>query len=290
MTNKHEVSQNYYHKFDRSVSFLCWAYNEEALIHDFLEKATKLLDASIDDYEIILIEDGSTDRTCEIAESFRRKNKRLKIIQNGRNLNVGISSRRAIELASKDYLFWQTVDWSYDIANLRLFLEYLKEWDMVQGVRRRPVEVKVRWLKPLVALMSIFGFKHVTTRSDTIPKAIVSVINYILIRILFRVPLSDFQNITFYPTKWIQSIQLEAKSSFANPEGLIKSYWAGMNIKEVPIHFIPRKEGVAKGTGIKAIITSVQDIFKLWFQWVVLGKRGRIQKGRICRVGVNDSF
>jgi len=290
MTDTHEISQNSYHKFDRSVSFLCWAYNEEALIEDFLEKATKLLDASIDDYEIILIEDGSTDRTYEIAESFRRKNNRLKIFQNGRNLNVGISSRRAIELASKEYLFWQTVDWSYDIINLRLFLEYLKEWDMVQGVRRRPVEVKVRWLKPIVALMTIFGFKHVTTRSDTIPKAIISVINYILIRLLFRVPLSDFQNITFYPTQWVQSIQLEAKSSFANPEGLIKSYWAGMNIKEVPIHFIPRKDGVAKGTGIRAITASVQDIFLLWFQWVVLGKRGQIQKGKICRVGAIDSI
>jgi len=290
MADTQAISQNSYQKFNRSVSFLCWAYNEEALIEDFLKKATKLLDASIDDYEIILIEDGSTDRTYEIAESFRVKNNKIKIFQNGTNLNVGISSRRAIELASKDYLFWQTVDWSYDIINLRLFLEYLKEWDMVQGVRRRPVEVKARWLKPIVALMSIFGFKHVTTRSDTIPKALVSVINYILIRILFRVPLSDFQNITFYPTKWIQSIQLEAKSSFANPEGLIKSYWAGMNIKEVPIHFIPRKEGVAKGTGIKAIITSVQDIFYLWFQWVVLGKRGRIQKGRISRVGANDTF
>ena len=290
MADTQAISQNYCQKFDKSVSFLCWAYNEEALIEDFLEKATKLLDASIDDYEIILIEDGSTDRTYEIAESFRVKNNRLKIFQNGTNLNVGISSRRAIELASKDYLFWQTVDWSYDITNLRLILEYLKEWDIVQGVRRRPVEVKVRWLKPIVALMSIFGFKHVTTRSDTISKALVSVINYILIRILFRVPLSDFQNITFYPTKWIQSIQLEAKSSFANPEGLIKSYWAGMNIKEVPIHFIPRKGGVAKGTGIKAIITSVQDIFYLWFQWVVLGKRGRIQKGTILRVGTNDSF
>jgi glycosyltransferase involved in cell wall biosynthesis len=272
-------------KFNRSVSLLCWAYNEEALIGDFLERVTQLMAASIDDYEIILIDDGSTDRTYEIAESFRKDNDRLKIFRNGKNLNVGFSIRRAIASASKDYLFWQTVDWSYDISNLRVFLEYLKEWDMVQGVRRRPVEVKVRWLKPMVALMHIFGIKHITTRSDTIPKAIVSVINYILIRLLFRVPLSDFQNITFYPTKWVQSIQLEAKSSFSNPEGLIKSYWAGMNIKEVPIGFIPRKEGVAKGTGFKAITAAVQDIGLLWFQWVVLGRRGQIQKGKICRAG-----
>jgi len=245
--------------------------------------------STVDDYEIILIDDGSTDRTYEIAESFRIKDNRLKIFQNGKNLNVGISSRRAIELASKDYLFWQTIDWSYDIPNLRIYLEYLKEWDMVQGARRRPVEVKVRWLKPIVALSKLFGLKHITRRSDTIPKAIISVINFILIRLLFRVPLSDFQNVTFYPTKWIQSIKYEAKSSFANPEGLIKSYWAGKTIKEVPIHFIPRKEGLGNGTRIKAITASVQDIFRLWFKWVVLGKRGQIQKGTICRVGPGET-
>jgi glycosyltransferase involved in cell wall biosynthesis len=290
MTDTPEINHNSYQKFDRSVSLICWAYNEEALIGDFLEKAAKLMASNVDDYEIILIEDGSTDKTYEIAKSFQTNNNKLKIFQNGKNLNVGFSSRRAIALASKDYLFWQTIDWCYDIPNLGQYLEYLREWDIVQGVRRRPVEVKVRWLKPIVALINIFGIKHITKRSDTIPKAIISVINFILIRILFRVPLSDFQNITFYPTKWIQSIKLEARSSFANPEGLIKSYWSGMNIKEVPIHFIPRKEGVAKGTGIKAIMTSVQDIFQLWFQWVVLGKRGRIQKGKICRVGAIDSI
>jgi hypothetical protein len=193
MTNSLENNQNFYQKFDRSVSVLCWAYNEEALIEDFLEEITRLMDASIDDYEIILIDDGSTDRTYEIAKSFCNKNNRLKIYQNGMNLNVGISCRVAISLASKDYLFWQTVDWSYDISNLRVFLEYLKKWDMVQGVRRRPVEVKVRWLKPIVTLSKIFGLKHVTKRSDTIPKAIVSIVNYILIRLLFRVPLSDFR-------------------------------------------------------------------------------------------------
>lgn len=288
MNHSEKTKRNISGKFERSVSLLCWAYNEEASIAAYLERVTQLMEETVEDYEIILIEDGSTDQTYEIAKSFQEKYPKIKIFQNERNLNVGISSRRAIHLASKAYLFWQTIDWSYDISNLRLYLEYLKEWDIVQGVRRRPVEIKVTWLKPLVALLRIFGIKHLTKRSDTVPKAIVSVVNYIIIRLLFRTPLSDFQNITFYPTKWIQSIKYEAKSSFANPEGLIKSYWAGMTIKEVPIHFIPRKEGLAKGTGIMAIITSVQDIFLLWFKWVILGKRGKIHKGKIFRIGKSE--
>lgn len=273
------------YKFDRGVSLLCWAYNEEDSLEEFLEKATQLMDDSVEDYEIVLIDDGSTDRTYEIAKKYQEnKNPKLKIYQNECNLNVGISSQRAIQRASKEFLFWQTIDWCYDISSLREYLEYLKTYDIVQGVRRKPVEVKIHFLKPFAVILGLFGMKHLTKRSDTVRKALVSVINFILIRLLFRVPLSDFQNVTFYPAKWIQSVKYEAKSSFANPEGLIKSYWNGMTIKEVPISFIARSEGTAKGTRVKAIVTSVRDILMLWLKWVVFGGRGRIKKGRIHRI------
>ena len=268
-------------RFEKSVSLLCWAYNEEDSIEAYLIQATHVMDESVEDYEIVLIDDCSTDKTNEIASRFQRINPRLKIYRNERNLNVGISSQRAIQRASKEYLFWQTIDWCYDISNLRQYLEYLNDYDIVQGVRRKPVEVKIGLLRPLVAFVRLFGMKHLTRRSDTVSKALVSLVNYLLIRLLFRVPLSDFQNVTFYPTKWIQSIKYESRSSFANPEGLIKSYWSGKSIKEVPISFIPRQQGEAKGTRIKAISTSVQDVFGLWFKWVVLGARGTINKGEI---------
>ena len=271
------------YKFKHSVSLLCWAYNEEESIEEFLEKATKMMEQTVDDYEIVLVEDGSTDSTYKIAKTFQTRNPKLKVYKNKKNLNTGISSRRAIKKATKEYCFWQTVDWGYDLKNLRQYLEYLKDYDIVQGVRRNPVKVRIGILKPFVALLKLFGMKHLTRRSDTIYKAIISLINYILIRVLFRVPLSDFQNVTFYSSKWLQSINFEAIGPFANPEGLIKSYWSGMSIKEVPISFIPREKGVATGTRFNSIIRSIYDIIRLWFKWVILRKRGRISKGRIDR-------
>ncbi|HIJ60664.1 MAG TPA: glycosyltransferase family 2 protein [Nitrospirae bacterium] len=281
MNNTRSISET---RFDKSVSLLCWAYNEEDSIWEYLDRAASLLDACVEDYEIVLIDDGSTDKTYEIAKRFQEeKNPRLKIYQNECNLNVGISSRRAIQRATKEYLFWQTIDWCYDISRLREYLEYLKHYDIVQGVRTEPVDVKIGFLKPVARLLKLFGIKHLIRRSDNLQKAFVSVVNYLVVRFFFRVPLSDFQNVTFYPTKWVQSIRYEAVSSFANPEGLIKSYWSGMSIKEVPISFIPRKEGVAKGTKIKSILNSIKDILRLWFKWVVLGKRGKIKKGKVYK-------
>lgn len=270
--------------FNKSVSMLCWAYNEEALISDYLEKALHLLESTISDYEIVLIDDGSTDKTYEIAAKYSEKHPRLRVFKNEKNMNVGACIVRAVGCASKEYLFWQTVDWCYDITNLRSFLGYLDTYDIVQGVRRKPVEVRLKLLKPFAALLRLFGIKHLTRRSDTVPKAMVSVINYILIRLLFRVPVSDFQNITFYPTKWIKTITIEARSAFTNPELLIKSYWNGMSIKEVPINFLPRSKGKAKGTSNKAIKKAVKDISTLWFKWVVLGRMGPAVKGHVTRL------
>jgi len=275
-------------KFERGVSLLCWAYNEESSILEYLERASQLMDSTIEDYEVVLIDDGSTDRTYEIAKTFQQKNQRLKIFKNEKNLNVGISALRAIQYATKEFLFWQTIDWSYDISKLRVFLEYLRRYDIVQGVRRRPVQVRVKAFKPFVGALKLFGIKHLTRRSDTIGKAIVSVINFIIIRTLFRVPLSDFQNVTFFPTKWVQSITFESKTSFLSPEGLIKSYWHGMSMKEVSINFLARNKGEAKGTRAGAILNSVKDIFRLWFRWVVLGKRGVIKKGEIIRLNPSE--
>ncbi len=271
-------------KFERSVSMVCWAYNEEELILEYLERATTLMDSVSDDYEIVLVDDGSTDETNAIATRFQKINPRLRIYRNEKNLNVGLSGIRAIKLATKEYLFWQTVDWSYDISGLRRNLEYLKEYDIVQGVRRRPVHVKSRIARPIKAVIHLFGIEHITKRSDTIFKAVVSVVNYILIRLMFRTPISDFQNITIYPTKWVQSIKFDSVTSFFNPEALIKSYWSGKSIREVPVSFIPRSKGVAKGTRFNAIVAHIYDLVTLWFKWVALDKSLFRNRGKICRL------
>ena len=247
-------------KFDRSVSLLAFGLNEEYLIEGFLNRAFALLEKVVEDYEVIFVDDGSTDNTAKILEAYSRKEPRLKIITNPQNVNVGISCRRAVNAASKEFLLWQTVDWSYDISDLRIYLELLKYYDVVQGIRPVPE----RLLSYIPVLRSIYRIRG---RSDNLWKAIVSLSNYYVQRILFGVHFHDFQNITFYPTKFVQSLDLEATTSFLNPEMLIKAYYRGTRFIEVPIGFIPRSMGEAKGTRVAAIMRTIADILKHWLHW-----------------------
>lgn len=247
-------------KFDHSLSLLAWGLNEEDLVKEFLDRAFALLERVVQDYELIFVDDGSTDGTAKILKTYSLKEPRLKIITNLHNANVGISCRRAVNAASKEFLFWQTVDWSYNIDDLRIYLELLKHYDIVQGIRPVPE----RLLSHIPVLRSIYRVKG---RSDNLWKATVSLSNYYVLRILFGAHFHDFQNITFYPTKFAQSLNLVATTPFINPEMLIKSYYRGARFIEVPINFIPRTMGEAKGTRFVTIMRTIVDILKHWLRW-----------------------
>ena len=256
-----------------SLSMLGWALNEEDSIERYIERAEQVLSALTDDYELILIDDGSTDRTWSIAVDCQRTRPWLRTYKNDRNRGSGYNTKRAIGLATKDYLFWQTVDWAYDIRFLMQALGDLRTVDILQGVR--------------VATTSARGM--VDQRSDSPYKGLVSVVNYRLIRLLFRLPLGDYQNVTVYPRKLIQSVPLEAESSFSNPECLLKTWWMGCSFKEIPTPFVKRQRGRGTGTRPKAIVAAIADILYWWLQWIVLNRRAHRSTGRVVRYTVNPS-
>ena len=245
---------------NRSVSLLTWGFNEELLVDEFFEKAINLLDDTVNEFEIIFVDDGSTDNTPLLLRTNAAKDSRIRIITNKENLNVGLSCRVAINAASKEILFWQTMDWSYDLTNLKIFLSLLDHYDVVQGIRPTPI----RLLSYIPVIKSIY---RIRTRSDSFYKAIISLVNYYLLRTLFGAPFQDFQNITFYRTALVQSLSVNAVTPFINPELLIRTYYQGCSLIEVPIPFIPRILGMSKGTKLPIVIKTLVDIIKNWLLW-----------------------
>ena len=248
---------------------LGWALNEEVNIAEYIERAEKFLVSLTSDFELIIVDDGSTDRTAAIVEEYQRSRPWLRLHRNGHNRGPGYNTKVAVSLASKDYLFWQTVDWSYDVSQLPQYLPYLgKDCDVLQGVRQGTV-----------SLVGLFR-----SRSDTAYKGLVSIVNYLVIRVLFRLPVHDYQNVTVYPTRLIQSVTLESESAFTNPECLLKAWWKGVTIREFPVPFLKRQRGIGKGTRPWFVVRSVADVLGWWLRWVILGSRQDKGSGRVIPV------
>lgn len=260
--------------FRPSISMLGWGLDEQENLPYYLDRAERFLRSVSDDFEVIVVDDGSRDRMWEVAVEAQRTRPWLRLLRNDRNYGAAYSAKRAIRAATKDYVFWQTVDWAYDLSALSAHLTELQQHDILQGVR--------------VNALTASAF---SVRSDTTWKGIVSHVNYRLVRFLFQLPLNDYQNVTVYPRVLLQSFEFETDSSFMNPELLLKAWWSGASFREVPVPFVKRERGVAKGTRWQSIARSIRDIAYWWLRWIVFGRRTAKGRGRVTAVtvpGPND--
>lgn len=232
-----------------SVSLLTWALNEEENVQEFIHKSLELLQDLTDDFEIIFINDGSTDATEEIVVQLMKQYPQIKYSSNGVNMGVGASMKKAISISQKDYLFWQTLDWSYDLNVFRTLNIELNENTIIHGSR-------VKSLKEI--------FLKILSRSDNLWKGLISITNYLFIRVLFKLPFNDVQNVSIVPGDFARSTNLLSTSSFISPELLIRANASGKNFYEIFVPFVPRKNGIAKGTKFTSILKSIKDI--LWFK------------------------
>lgn len=248
-----------------SVSMLGWALNEELNVAEYVQRAETFLRAISDDFELILIDDGSRDGTWALARDLQATRPWLTLLKNDRNRGPGYCYRRGIGAATKQYFMAQTVDWAYDIDAFRPVIGELARYDILQGVR--PGE---------------FNLDVLRRRSDSFYKGVVSLTNYLLVRVLFQVPFDDFQNVTIGPTKRAQALRLDTASSFTNPEVMMKLYWDGASFLQVPVLFQKRGRGQGTGTRAGAIRKSVSDILGSWLQWIVLGRYPRRQRGTVA--------
>ncbi len=244
----------------RSLSLWAWALNEEALVRDFVVSSVRDLEKVTQDYEIILVDDGSTDKTWPIMQDLAKEYPQLKIAKHPKNLRPGRCMHTCLELTTKDIVFWNTVDAFFDSSNLEEWLKELDHCDMIQGIRT-------------------------DLAANTPYRKLTHLVNYWMIRILFQLNLREFQNVKFCSADFLRRVKLESGSTFTNPECSIKAFWSGLTIKEKSMVFQHRKAGKAKGANPWGILESFYDIIRFWVKWVLLRQLPKpIKRGKVIKL------
>src|ERR1017187_1017174 len=107
------------------------AFNEEVLVEEFIEKSKKDLSKVADDWEIIFVNDGSTDRTSEIAHQMARRIPQVKVIDLPENIGNGANVEVGFNNATKDIVFNNTVDAFFNTEDLEWILPHLDRYDSI---------------------------------------------------------------------------------------------------------------------------------------------------------------
>jgi glycosyltransferase involved in cell wall biosynthesis len=149
------------------ISLFFPAFNEEENVEYMVLKAEDVLTRIVgDNWEIIVVDDGSTDNTAEITQKLSKKDSRVKLASHNGNQGFGRAVRTGIERSVKDWIFYTDCDGQFDLNELEIIWARRHEADIVSAYRRRRKDPAMRlgysllW-NTLTTMMFIRGFKDV---------------------------------------------------------------------------------------------------------------------------------
>ena len=120
-------------QYSLSIFFPC--YNEAANIESLVTKAFAVLPTISDDFEIILVNDGSSDETGEIIERLAQQHHAVKAVHHRVNSGYGAALQSGFKAASKEWVFYTDGDGQFDISELPWLFEFVDECDVVSCYR-----------------------------------------------------------------------------------------------------------------------------------------------------------
>jgi len=234
------------------VSVIYPAYNEERNIRVTIERSLDAMRPLCRKFELLVVNDASTDETGAIATELAAAHPEVRVIQNRKNLGQGGSIVRGFQDARYDLVIHNGMDYPFDLKDLALLLAARCEADIVVAVR--------------------------TVRAGYSPyRKLTSVLNLALLRTLFpSLRLRDYNFVQLYPKAVWERVKVEARSTaFLTPEALIRANDLGYRIREVEIEYLPRICGNASSGSAKVIIRSLKDMFRFWVKRTL----GRMRSG-----------
>lgn len=198
------------------------AHNEAKNLPKLIKKAYSVLKNTKEKFEIIVINDNSTDNSAEVLKSLQKKIKQLRFINRTTNPGVGFAIREGLSNVKGDTIVTMDGDLSHEPDEIPNFFRYLKDYDMVCGSRYiKGGKANMAYSRILVSGLFNFIFRN-----------------------LIGIPIKDFTSgFRVYKTKVIKKIKLKSKTFGIYIEIPLKSHLAGFKLTEIPITYHKREFG-----------------------------------------------
>lgn len=218
-----------------SVFFPC--YNEQDNLRRSYESASAVLKNLGLDYEIILVNDGSKDKTAQIADAIAVADPRVKVIHHPKNLGYGSALRSGFRAATKTLVFFTDADGQFDLNELPPLIPLMRDCDVVSCFR---VNRQDGWMRNFNA----WCWNR-------------------LVCTLFRLKIKDV-NCAFklYKKHIFNQIELQSTGAIINTEILAKATRRGFIISQVGVYHFPRQSGEPTGAKPNVIFHALWELIK----------------------------
>lgn len=224
------------------ISLFFPAYNEEENIGLTIEQAVSLLEPLGCDYEVIIIDDGSQDRTAAVVREYAATDRRIVLIRHQTNQGYGSALQSGFGACHYGLIFFSDCDLQFDLSEILKLLQRLQsepELDAVIGYR-------IKRADPWVRQVNAWGWKLWT-------------------RLLFGLKARDVDcAFKLFRRHILDNVQLEATGALISVELVTKLKNLGYKLVEIGVHHYPRKAGTQTGANLAVIANAFCESFHLW--------------------------
>jgi len=232
------------------LSLFLPAYNEKENIAQAVGAALDELPRSTEDLEVIVVDDGSTDGTGDIADQIAAGDPRVKVVHHMPNRGYGGALRSGFAASTKPYVLFTDSDLQFDLSDIARLLPRLERSPVVVGYREKRADPAKRrfiaWVyNRLISVLFLAPFRDVDCAFKLFRRDVFE-----------RVPLS----------------RVRSNGAFFSPELLLVLRAARVRIDQVPVRHFPRRAGEEKGATLRVVLRAIRDLLRLRLRlWVQRG-------------------
>ena len=236
----------------RRVSIFVPAYNEAAHLEGAIADIASAAQAALDDYEILLVDDGSTDGTGPLADRVAQQRPKLRVIHQPTNQGIAAGYARALEVARFEYFGFLPGDREVD-----------------------PISIKN--ILAAVGAAEIVAPYHGNPKARQAYRRVLTLVSTTLVNRLFGLRLRYFQGPCVYPTRLARALPKTAGGFYFPTQMLVHALCAGRTYVEVPLIHQDRAHGRSKAVSWRNIMRALRTIAVTW--WAIRIRRVKPREG-----------